>query len=142
MNLRPGHKEDSVEVNLTPLIDVVFLLLIFFMVSTTFDRHAKLKVSLPEASTKATQQQNDPLVLSIDAKGNYFLNERQIVNQQLGTLKQAILKTLSEKNVSIEDVSLVLRADANTPHQSVVRAMDAASQLGLSKLSIATVETK
>jgi len=142
MNLRPGHKEDSVEVNLTPLIDVVFLLLIFFMVSTTFDRHAKLKVSLPEASTKATQQQNDPLVLSIDAKGNYFLNERQIVNQQLGTLKQAILKTLSEKNVNIEDVSLVLRADANTPHQSVVRAMDAASQLGLSKLSIATVETK
>ena len=142
MNLRPGYKEDSVEVNLTPLIDVVFLLLIFFMVSTTFDRHAKLKVSLPEASTKATQQQNDPLVLSIDAKGNYFLNERQIVNQQLGTLKQAMLKTLSEKNVNIEDVSLVLRADANTPHQSVVRAMDAASQLGLSKLSIATVETK
>ena len=142
MNLRPGHKEDSVEVNLTPLIDVVFLLLIFFMVSTTFDRHAKLKVSLPEASTKATQQQNDPLVLSIDAKGNYFLNERQIVNQQLGTLKQAILKTLSETNANIEDVSLVLRADANTPHQSVVRAMDAASQLGLTKLSIATVETK
>ncbi|MFV9614862.1 MAG: ExbD/TolR family protein [Gammaproteobacteria bacterium] len=142
MNLRPGHKEDSVEVNLTPLIDVVFLLLIFFMVSTTFDRHAKLKVSLPESSTKATQQQNDPLVLSIDAKGNYFLNERQIVNQQLGTLKQAILKTLGEKNVDINDVSLVLRADANTPHQSVVRAMDAASQLGLSKLSIATVETR
>ncbi len=142
MNLRPGHKEDSVEVNLTPLIDVVFLLLIFFMVSTTFDRHAKLKVSLPEASTKATQQQNDPLVLSIDAKGNYFLNEHQVVNQQLGTLKQAILKTLSEKNVNIKDVSLVLRADANTPHQSVVRAMDAASQLGLTKLSIATVETK
>ncbi len=142
MNLRPGHKEDSVEVNLTPLIDVVFLLLIFFMVSTTFDRHAKLKVSLPEASTKATQQQNDPLVLSIDAKGNYFLNERQIVNQQLDTLKQAILKTLSEKNVNIKDVSLVLRADANTPHQSVVRAMDAASQLGLTKLSIATVESK
>lgn len=140
MNLRPGHKEDSVEVNLTPLIDVVFLLLIFFMVSTTFDRHAKLKVSLPEASTKATQQQNDPLVLSIDAKGNYFLNERQVVNQQLGTLKQAIRKTLSEKNANIDDVSMVLRADANTPHQSVVRAMDAASQLGLSKLSIATVE--
>ena len=142
MNLRPGYKEDSVEVNLTPLIDVVFLLLIFFMVSTTFDRHAKLKVSLPEASTKATQQQNDPLVLSIDAKGNYFLNERQIVNQQLATLKQAILKTLSEKNVNIEEVSLVLRADANTPHQAVVKAMDAASQLGLTKLSIATVETK
>jgi len=142
MNLRPGHKEENVEVNLTPLIDVVFLLLIFFMVTTTFDRHAKLKVSLPEASTKATQQQENPLVLSIDAKGNYFLNDRQIINQQLNTLKQAILKTISNTNTHVEDVALVLRADAKTPHQSVVRAMDAASQIGLTRLSIATVEGK
>ena len=138
MNLRPGHKEENVEVNLTPLIDVVFLLLIFFMVSTTFDRHAKLKVSLPESSAKASQQQNNPLVLSIDAKGNYFINDRQVVNKSLDTLKQAIQKTIGSK--AIEDAALVLRADANTPHQFVVRAMDAASQLGLTKLSIATVE--
>jgi biopolymer transport protein ExbD len=142
MNLRPGHKEESVEVNLTPLIDVVFLLLIFFMVTTTFDRHARLKVSLPESSAKTTQQKDEPLVLSIDAKGNYFLNDRQIINQQLDTLKQAIQKTIGENNQEIKDVALVLRADANTPHQSVVRAMDAASQLGMTKLSIATVEGK
>ncbi len=140
MNLRPNHKEESVEVNLTPLIDVVFLLLIFFMVSTTFDRHARLKVSLPESSTKAMQQQETPLILSIDAKGNYFLNDRQIINQSIDTLKQAILKTIA--GAPVKDISLVLRADANTPHQSVVRAMDAASQLGLTKLSIATVEGK
>ena len=140
MNLRPGHKEETVEVNMTALIDVVFLLLIFFMVTTTFDRHARLKVSLPEASTKAVQQQDEPLVLSIDAKGNYFLNERQIVNQQLDTLKQALQKVIAEKKQDYKDVSLVLRADANSPHQAVVRAMDAASQLGMSKLSIATVE--
>jgi biopolymer transport protein ExbD len=140
MNLRPDHKEDSVEVNLTALIDVVFLLLIFFMVTTTFDRHARLKVSLPESSTKATQQKDEPLVLSIDAKGNYFLNDRQIINQQLETLKQALRKTIGEKNQDYKDVALVLRADANTPHQSVVRAMDAASQLGMTRLSIATVE--
>ena len=138
MNLRPGHKEETVEVNLTPLIDVVFLLLIFFMVTTTFDRHAKLKVSLPESSTEATQQQNDPLVLSIDAKGNYFINDRQVVNTSLATLKQALQKTLGDDR----DIALVLRADANTPHQAVVRAMDAASQLGLTRLSIATVESK
>jgi biopolymer transport protein ExbD len=138
MNLRPGYKEENVEVNLTPLIDVVFLLLIFFMVSTTFDKHAKLKVSLPESSTKAVKQEGDPLVLSIDAKGNYFLNERQIVNKKLNTLKQAIQKTIGDN----KETSIVLRADANTPHQFVVRAMDAASQLGLTKLSIATVEAK
>ncbi len=142
MNLRPGHKEETVEVNLTPLIDVVFLLLIFFMVSTTFDRHAKLNVSLPEASAKAAQQQSQPLILSIDAKGNYFLNDRQIINTQLDTLKQALVKTIGADMENIEDIALVLRADANTPHQSVVRAMDAASQLGLTKLSIATVEGK
>jgi len=140
MNLRPGHKEESVEVNLTPLIDVVFLLLIFFMVSTTFDRHAKLEVSLPESSAKLTQQKNDPLVLSIDAKGNYFLNDRQIVNQSLDTLKQALKRMIGDESL-IKDTALVLKADANTPHQSVVRAMDAASQLGLTKLSIATIES-
>jgi biopolymer transport protein ExbD len=140
MNLRPGHKEESVEVNMTALIDVVFLLLIFFMVTTTFDRHARLKVSLPESSAKTVQQQDEPLVLSIDAKGNYFLNDRQIVNQQLDTLKQALQKVIGEKNQDYKDVALVLRADANTPHQAVVRAMDAASQLGMSRLSIATVE--
>ena len=140
MNLRPGHKEETVEVNLTPLIDVLFLLLIFFMVSTTFDRHATLKVSLPESTTKITQQVDEPLVLSIDAKGNYFLNDRQIVNQSLATLKQALKRVVGDET-AIKNTALVLRADANTPHQSVVRAMDAASQLGLTKLSIATVES-
>jgi biopolymer transport protein ExbD len=141
MNLRPGHKEETVEVNLTPLIDVVFLLLIFFMVSTTFDRHATLKVALPESTTKITQQADEPLVLSIDAKGNYFLNDRQIINQSLDTLKQALQKTIGDA-AAIKNTTLVLRADANTPHQSVVTAMDAASQLGMTKLSIATVESK
>ena len=138
MNLRPDRSDERVDINLTPLIDVVFLLLIFFMVSTTFDRHAKLKVDLPEASAKATQQQDEPVVLSIDAKGNYFINDRQVVNTRLETLKTALQKTVADN----KDVSLVLRADAKTPHQSVVRAMDAASQLGLTRLSIATVESK
>jgi len=138
MNLRPDRSDERVDINLTPLIDVVFLLLIFFMVSTTFDRHAKLKVELPEASATMQQQQDEPVVLSIDAKGNYFINDRQLVNTTVETLKIALQKTVADK----QDVSLVLRADANTPHQSVVRAMDAASQLGLTRLSIATIESK
>jgi biopolymer transport protein ExbD len=138
MNLRPERNDERVDVNLTPLIDVVFLLLIFFMVSTTFDRHAKLKVELPEASAKQAQQQQQSIVLSIDAKGNYFINDRQLVNTRLETLKIALQKTLADE----KDVPLVLRADAKTPHQAVVRAMDAASQLGLTRLSIATVESQ
>ena len=137
MNLRPDRTDERVDINLTPLIDVVFLLLIFFMVSTTFDRHANLKVELPEASAPIAQQQQDPVVISIDVEGNYFINDRQLVNTTLETLKIALRKTVADKE---EDVPLVLRADAKTPHQSVVRAMDAASQLGLTRLSIATVE--
>lgn len=139
MNLRPDYKkEDEVEVNLTALIDVVFLLLIFFMVSTTFDRHANLKVQLPESSNQAQQSSEEPLVLTIDAKGKYFINERQVVNTSLDTLKSALQQTVGDK----KDIALMLRADANTPHQSVVRAMDAAAQLGLTRISIATVETQ
>jgi biopolymer transport protein ExbD len=137
MNLRPERTDERVDINLTPLIDVVFLLLIFFMVSTTFDRHANLKVELPEASATKSQQQQDPVVISIDADGNYFINDRQLVNTTLETLKIALRKTVADKE---KDVPLVLRADARTPHQSVVRAMDAAAQLGLTRLSIATVE--
>jgi biopolymer transport protein ExbD len=137
MNLRPERTDERVDINLTPLIDVVFLLLIFFMVSTTFDRHENLKVELPEASATQSQQQQDPVVISIDADGNYFINDRQLVNTTLETLKIALRKTVADKE---KDVPLVLRADARTPHQSVVRAMDAASQLGLTRLSIATVE--
>ena len=137
MDLRPGHKkEEGVEVNLTPLIDVVFLLLIFFMVSSTFDRHAKLKVQLPQADAQAQQKVDDPIVLSIDSKGKYYINDRQVVNEQLDTLKRALEKTVGDRT----NVTLLLRADGRTEHQSVVRAMDAAAQLGLTKLSIATVE--
>ncbi|MGB5398466.1 MAG: biopolymer transporter ExbD [Gammaproteobacteria bacterium] len=139
MNLRPGYKkEEDVEINLTALIDVVFLLLIFFMVSTTFDRHANLKVQLPESSNQAEQSSEPPLVLTIDAKGKYYINERQVVNTSLDTLKSALQQTVADK----KDVAIMLRADANTPHQAVVRAMDAAAQLGLTRISIATVESQ
>jgi biopolymer transport protein ExbD len=138
MNLRPDRRHDDVEINLTPLIDVVFLLLIFFMVSTTFDRNARLKVSLPEASAKMQQQQDTPIVLTIDAKGKYFINDRQVVNTTLETLKAALQKTVGDDTEQM----LVLRADGSTPHQAVVRAMDAAAQIGLTHLSIATVEPK
>jgi biopolymer transport protein ExbD len=137
MNLRPGYrKEDSVDVNLTPLIDVVFLLLIFFMVSTTFDKYSKLKVTLPESSASVQQQQQDSVNITIDARGRYFVNERQLVNTTAETLKLALNKTIAGN----KEMPVVLRADANTPHHAVVTAMDVISQLGLSKLSIATVK--
>lgn len=138
MNLRPNREKEQLDVNITPLIDVVFLLLIFFMVSTTFDRQAQLKVKLPEASAAAEQQETESIFLAIDAKGQYYINDKQLVNTTLKTLKQALVKTMNEN----KDIAVILKADANTPHQAVVTAMDAAAQVGLTRLSIATMESR
>ena len=137
MNLKPD-RQDEIELNLTPLIDVVFLLLIFFMVSTTFEKQAKLKVQLPAASTQAQVEDQKSVVIGIDAKGHYYINDRQVVNTSLETLKVAIKKITKGET----DIIVTLKADAKTPHQSVVTAMDAASQLGLVKLSIATLQSQ
>ena len=136
MNLKPDRR-DEIDLNLTPLIDVVFLLLIFFMVSTTFEQASKLKIDLPEASAKAEQQPDNRIVIGIDVKGRFYINDRQLVNTQLKTLKIALLKVAGDN----KDLPIVLRADAKTPHQAVVTAMDAAAQVGLTRLSISTLET-
>ena len=136
MNLKPDRKEE-IDLNLTPLIDVVFLLLIFFMVSTTFEQTSKLKIDLPEASAKAEQQPDKKIVIGIDVKGRFYINDRQLVNTQVKTLKIALMKVAGDN----KQIPIVLRADAKTPHQAVVTAMDAAAQVGLTRLSISTLET-
>lgn len=134
MNLRRQRGEEP-EVNLAPLIDVVFLLLIFFMVSTTFKHEAELKVDLPQASAKPEDMKRNQLEVVIDAQGHYFINDKMLVNNRLNTLKRAI--ALEAKGNT--KLPLVIRADGKTPHQAVVTAMDAAAQLGIVHLSIATV---
>ena len=133
MNLQPGG-EDEPEVNLTPLIDVVFLLLIFFMVSTTFEHQSRIHIELPEATASPEEIEEESIEIIIDAQGRYFIGEEQVVNTELKTLKSAISKVLGDR----ETVPVTIRADANTPHQAVVTALDATSQLGLTKISLAT----
>ena len=136
MNLRPNREAEPLDVNITPLIDVVFLLLIFFMVTTTFDKQAQLKVTLPEASPSSEQIETESIVLAIDEKGQYYINDKQLVNTTIKTLKQALIKTMNEN----KDIALILKADAKAQHQAVVTAMDAAAQVGLTRLSIATMD--
>ena len=131
------RRDDSPDITLTPLIDVVFLLLIFFMVSTTFSQHARLEIELPEASTEKDQAETENVEISIDVKGRYYVNGRQLVNSQLATLKQAMRKAAGDQKSPI----IVISADAKTPHQSVISAMDAAQQLGFNHLSFATSQT-
>ncbi|MCW8193347.1 biopolymer transporter ExbD [Proteobacteria bacterium 005FR1] len=129
---RKVRTEDSV--NLTPLIDVVFLLLIFFMVSTTFTKETHLDVDLPEASGEPMPQEKLQVEVLINAEGGFAVNGKSLINKQLNTLKAAIEETAEGDN----KVPLIITADAQTPHQAVVTAMDAAAQLGFARLSITT----
>jgi biopolymer transport protein ExbD len=128
------QKKQEITVNLTPLIDVVFLLLIFFMVSTSFTRETQIKLDLPKADVEALKTEQQSLEISIDKEGRFFVNGKGLVNASIETLKRAIEPILNEN----KDVSVVISADANTPYQSVVTAMDATSQLGVTNLKMAT----
>jgi len=135
LKLQARIKEEPT-VDLTSLIDVVFLLLIFFMVSTTFEHQAILKVDLPEGSgveEPAQPPDADRLELVIDANGMMFLNDRQLATSTAAALKAAFVEIAGDNR----DLPLTLRADRETPHHFVVTAMDVAGQLGFSNLSIA-----
>jgi len=134
MQLRASKKEDP-EISLTGLIDVVFLLLIFFMVSTTFEHQAVLKVNLPEAqNVSVPENQPDSFELVINAKGQFYLNDRQLVDAKASTINAAFVEAAGDNR----DIPIILRADAETPHHFVVTAMDVTAQLGFTRLSIAT----
>jgi len=132
------HIKEDPNVDLTSLIDVIFLLLIFFMVSTTFERQALLKVDLPEASAvEENADLPDTLELVIDNEGRMFLNDQRLIDSDARTVRAAIEQAAGQSR----DIPLVLRADRETPHHYVVTAMDVAAQLGFSNLSIATDRT-
>ncbi len=132
MNFRRRRRETA-DVNLTPLIDVVFLLLIFFMVSTTFDKQSRIKVQLPEASQQKQLNRKDAtrLDITVSATGKFYVNDREVINTDIDTLKRAIDKVAKGKT----DIPVVISADANTPYQAVITVMDAASQMGLNNMS-------
>lgn len=128
------QRSQEVGVDLTPLIDVVFLLLIFFMVSATFTRESHLQIELPEARGEVAEEDIIQLDVVVNAEGNYIVNDRSLVNNRRETLERAISE-LAEGNTSLP---FIITADARTPHEYVVRAMDVAGQLGFSRLSITT----
>ena len=134
MKLRPRQHEDP-EINLISLIDVLLVLLIFFMVSTTFQQEGRVKVQLPQASQiPLPRGSHEPLVVTITAEGGYRVNERALINANPDTLRSALVK-----EAGTERGPLTIRADARTTHQAVVTAMDVAGKLGFAQLNIATV---
>lgn len=139
MNFRRGMSDD-VEVNLTPLIDVVFLLLIFFMVTTTFDKDAKININLPTTTNAMATPTKAPLEIIIDGNSKFFVDGREVLNNKPETLFRAMTQALNERGEKTPP--LVISADASTNYQAVVTAMDIAGRLGLTNFSMATSQSQ
>jgi biopolymer transport protein ExbD len=124
------------EVNMTSLIDVVFLLLIFFMVSTSFVKQSKITISLPEVESQAViDELPQQIDIMITETGTILINGRELINNRAETIRNALQKTSNGDNT----LSLTISADANAKHQHVVTAMDVAGRLGFTQINIATV---
>jgi len=137
MKLRPTNHTEP-EINLTSLIDVILLLLVFFMVTTSFVQESELVISLPEASDAARlTKEVRGLEITVTANGSYFVNNRALVDNRSSTLKAAIIKLMPELNAE----RVTITADAQASHQAVVTAMDVAGKLGFVEISIATVSS-
>ncbi len=138
MRITSGRREDDFEINVIPLIDVMLTLLMFFVMTTTFVQHSSMKVTLPEASAVEQTRDEQNLTIMIDAEGRFYIDNNEVLNPGIDTLKAAILRVAGEDRTR----PVILRADAGSRHQSVITAMDALGQLGFDRLSLATTPTK
>ena len=132
MNLRPRQKRSDLLVDLTPMIDVVFLMLIFFMVSTSFTANNSIKLDLPQSKSQAANKEEKQVVISIKADGQLYVQDERVKDADL---RRRIL------NISKGDPNMrvVIRADANAKHKRLVYALDTIRELGMGKVGIATV---
>ena len=137
MNLRPRRSEEP-DVSLTPLIDVVFLLLIFFMVTTTFRKEGEFDVTLPEASNTETVREEKQLTVAVDAAGFYQVGDLRLPDRRLTTLSSALQSAVGADR----EQPILIRGDAQTPHQAIVRVLDAATQLGLKNVGIVAISER
>ena len=134
MKIRKSARPDDY-INVIPFIDVLLVLLIFFMVSSRFTHNAELRLSLPTADSKVEQQRQDETIeIGVSADGSYSVNGHNLINKKPESLRNALKEVAGERR----DLPMILSADADATHQSVVIAMDIAGQLGFSKMSITT----
>ncbi|HEY6940380.1 biopolymer transporter ExbD [Dokdonella sp.] len=138
MRIAAARREDDFEINVISLIDVLLTLLMFFVLTTTFVQNSRMQVSLPQAESSEQTEQRDAFVVLIDRDGRYYIDNNEVLNPGLDSLKEAISRFAGDDRSR----AVVLRADAMTPHQAVVTAMDALGQLGFTRLSIAIAQTQ
>lgn len=134
MRIRDRRAEDMPEINLVPLIDVILVLIIFFVITTTFDARSVLKLELPRADGEPAETRGKALSVLVNADGRYFVDDREALRTDVDSLKRTIAEVAGDDR----DRAVLLRADARTPHQAVVTALEALGQLGFQRIAIAT----
>jgi biopolymer transport protein ExbD len=138
MRIGSDRRRDDFEINVIPLIDVLLTLLMFFVLTTTFVQHSRMQVTLPKASAEDRDAQAPLLTVMIDRDGRFYVGSDEVMGEGIEPLKRMLEQNAGDRR----DGQVVIRADAMTPHQYVVTAMDALGQLGFTKLSIATTPTE
>lgn len=137
MNLKPSRRHEEPEINVVSLIDVVLLLVVFFILSAKFTDEGRLRVHLPHASSVPVEKaNNEALVISVTQQGSYLVNNHELLNSSPDTLRAALLKEAGTNRSQ----RITLRADARATHQSVITAMDVLGRLGFAEVNIATVK--
>jgi biopolymer transport protein ExbD len=135
--LKPGRPPEEPEINVVSLIDVVLLLVVFFILSSRFTEEGRLRVHLPHASAVPTERVgSEPLVVSVTEAGGYLVNSHELINSSPETLRAALLKEAGANR----SMPVTLRADARATHQSVITAMDVLGRLGFAEINVATVK--
>jgi len=134
MRIRNDRVQDEPHIDLVPLIDVILVLIIFFVVTTTFDARSTLQLQLPTAIEQDNSEPPRSLSVLVNAEGRYFINDQEVLRTDVESVKQTIAAVAG----SDREQTVLLRADARTPYQAVVTAQDALGQLGFRRIAIAT----
>ena len=134
MRIRDRRAEDNPDINLVPMIDVILCLIIFFVITTTFDARSVLKLELPKANGERSEAKTKQLSLLINAEGRYFVDDRESLRTDVESLKRTIVEVAG----SDRERTVLIRADARTPWQAVITAYDALGQLGFRRIANAT----
>lgn len=140
MNFRNHRQSKDIDLNITPLIDIVFLLLIFFMVSTNFNKFTQINLSLPKVTNEYNKDDSNSINLKITSEGNYYINDLPVTHNDKRTLISA-LRQHSKNSDDNNKIAFTIFGDAKAPHQSIVQALDAAGELGFTHVRIAAVRT-
>lgn len=134
MRLKRRHHDNDIELNFIPLIDVLLVVIIFLMVTTTFAKLSEVKINLPVAEKNQVNEDTVPISVLITEDGRYLINDEPVVSADIESMANILRELAKDK----QDTQVIISADANARHQSIINLMEAARKAMLSKIAFAT----